>query len=117
MDFIYTWYISGKDFANLVESTLSKSIPPFQAKGILDHDPFIVFRFLLSEYVCTFVDYMHYNFLGGDLQEKYKSFVSSSFGEVPEEFAFWDLASYVYVSCNPSSPQGGITFHLKGSKV
>lgn len=48
---------TGKAFANLVESTLSKSIPPFQAKG-------------------------------GDLQEKYKSFVSSSFGEVPEEFAF-----------------------------
>ncbi|PRQ60731.1 putative phosphoenolpyruvate carboxykinase (ATP) [Rosa chinensis] len=48
---------TGKDFARLVESTLSNNIPPFQAKG-------------------------------GNLQDTYKSFLSSRFGEVPEEFSF-----------------------------
>ncbi|XP_059434111.1 uncharacterized protein LOC132167222 [Corylus avellana] len=49
--------ITGKDLVKLVESTLSKNIPTFQAKG-------------------------------GDLQEKYKSFLSGKFQELPEEFSF-----------------------------
>ncbi|KAE8077501.1 hypothetical protein FH972_016060 [Carpinus fangiana] len=49
--------ITGKDLVKLVESTLSKNSPTFQAKG-------------------------------GDLQEKYKSFLSGKFQELPEEFSF-----------------------------
>ncbi|KAA8533458.1 hypothetical protein F0562_031108 [Nyssa sinensis] len=47
----------GKDLVKLVESTLSKKIPPFEPKG-------------------------------GELQGKYKSFLSSKFQELPEEFSF-----------------------------
>lgn len=49
--------ITGKDLVKLVESTLSKNVPAFQAKG-------------------------------GDLQEKYKSFSSAKYQELPEEFTF-----------------------------
>uniref|UniRef100_A0A5B7BMC6 phosphoenolpyruvate carboxykinase (ATP) n=1 Tax=Davidia involucrata TaxID=16924 RepID=A0A5B7BMC6_DAVIN len=48
---------TGKDLVKLVESTLSKKIPPFEPKG-------------------------------GELQGKYKSFLSSKFQELPEEFSF-----------------------------
>ncbi|KAK9271497.1 hypothetical protein L1049_001856 [Liquidambar formosana] len=48
---------TGKDLVKLVQSTLSKSIPPFEPKG-------------------------------GDLQGKYKSFLSGKFQELPEEFSF-----------------------------
>lgn len=51
-------YISGKDFAKVVQSTLSENIPPFRAKS------------------------------GGDLEEKYKSFLLSKFPDLPEEFSF-----------------------------
>ncbi|KAJ7961652.1 Phosphoenolpyruvate carboxykinase (ATP) [Quillaja saponaria] len=49
--------LSGMDIINLVESTLSKNIPPFHSKG-------------------------------GDLQEKYKTFLSEKFQELPKEFSF-----------------------------
>ncbi|BBG98502.1 hypothetical protein Prudu_007922 [Prunus dulcis] len=50
--------VNGKDFAKVVQSTLSENIPPFQAKS------------------------------GGDLEEKYKSFLLSKFPDLPEEFSF-----------------------------
>nr|XP_023894695.1 uncharacterized protein LOC112006622 [Quercus suber] len=49
--------VNGKDLVKLVESTLSKSIPPFEVKG-------------------------------GDLQGKYKRFLSGKYQEIPEEFSF-----------------------------
>lgn len=48
---------TGKDFVKLVQSTLTKSVPPFEPKG-------------------------------GDLEGKYKSFLSGKFKELPEEFLF-----------------------------
>ncbi|XP_024020841.1 uncharacterized protein LOC21402599 [Morus notabilis] len=49
--------LTGKEFIKLVETTLSKDIPPFQAKD-------------------------------SDLQEKYKTFLSRKFPEMPEELSF-----------------------------
>ncbi|KAF5450647.1 hypothetical protein F2P56_030979 [Juglans regia] len=49
--------VTGKDLVKLVESTLSKNIPQFEAKG-------------------------------GNLQGKYKSFLSGKFQDLPKEFSF-----------------------------
>ncbi|XP_021816138.1 uncharacterized protein LOC110758560 isoform X1 [Prunus avium] len=50
--------VNGSDFVKVVQSTLSENIPPFRAKS------------------------------GGDLEEKYKSFLLSKFPDLPEEFSF-----------------------------
>ncbi|KAF7845623.1 Phosphoenolpyruvate carboxykinase [Senna tora] len=49
--------LAGKDFVKLVESTLSKDVLPFEAKG-------------------------------GDLERKYKAFLSAKYPELPKDFTF-----------------------------
>lgn len=80
--------VSGKDLANLVQSTLSENIPPFEAKSNLML--FYCFPLLLSKF-CRYnfeLEMLYYMSPGGDLEDKYKSFLLSEFQEVPEELSF-----------------------------
>ncbi|XP_038900683.1 uncharacterized protein LOC120087827 isoform X2 [Benincasa hispida] len=58
---------SGKELVNLLESTLSMNIPPFQVRVY-------VYKFGLLQ--------------GGEIKRRYKSFLSRKYQQLPEEFSF-----------------------------
>lgn len=76
----------GEDLMALVQSTISKNIPPFEPKGRPNNLNVFIFNVVSVGFRCWKQDLSYFS--GGDIQEKYQKFIRSKFQEIPRELSF-----------------------------